>query len=120
MVHIALRGFSIEGSLEELRMGRCRDEGGGGLHRADEHPINRLPGGRGGLGLDRFAWRQIQLNLRSAGFDLGGADSLFGPWTRAAIRSWWPALSPRFICRSPQIGDKRERGGCTGESSPIA
>ena len=41
-----------------------------------------------GLGLDRAARRQIQLGLRSAGFDPGGADGLFGPRTRAAIRAW--------------------------------
>ena len=41
-----------------------------------------------GLGLDGAARRQIQLGLRSAGFDPGGADGLFGPRTRSAIRSW--------------------------------
>ena len=41
-----------------------------------------------GLGLDRATRRQIQLGLRSAGFDPGGADGLFGPRTRAAIRNW--------------------------------
>ena len=40
------------------------------------------------MGLDRAARRQIQLGLRSAGFDPGGADGLFGPLTRAAIRNW--------------------------------
>ena len=40
------------------------------------------------LGLDRSARRQIQLGLQSAGFDPGGADGLFGPRTRAAIRAW--------------------------------
>ena len=41
-----------------------------------------------GLGLNRAARRQVQLALRSAGFDPGGADGLFGPRTRAAIRNW--------------------------------
>ena len=41
-----------------------------------------------GLGLDGSARRRIQLGLRSAGFDPGGADGLFGPRTRAAIRAW--------------------------------
>ena len=41
-----------------------------------------------GLGLNRAARRRIQLGLQSAGFDPGGADGLFGPRTRAAIRSW--------------------------------
>ena len=41
-----------------------------------------------GLGLDRATRRQIQLGLGSAGFAPGGADGLFGPRTRSAIRSW--------------------------------
>ena len=41
-----------------------------------------------GLGLNRAARRQVQLALRSAGFDPGSADGLFGPRTRAAIRNW--------------------------------
>ena len=40
------------------------------------------------LGLDRAARRLIQEELRSAGFDPGGADGLFGPRTRRAIRNW--------------------------------
>ena len=41
-----------------------------------------------GLGLDRGARQQIQRSLQAAGFDLDGADGMFGPRTRAAIRSW--------------------------------
>ncbi len=41
-----------------------------------------------GLGLDRASRRQIQLGLRAGGFDPGGADGLFGPRTRGAIRNW--------------------------------
>ena len=41
-----------------------------------------------GLGLDRATRRQIQLGLGSAGFAPGGADGLFGPRTRSAIRNW--------------------------------
>ena len=40
------------------------------------------------LGLDRAARRQLQERLQAAGFDPGGADGLFGPRTRAAIRQW--------------------------------
>ena len=40
------------------------------------------------LGLDRATRRQLQLGLQAAGFDPGLADGLFGPRTRAAIRSW--------------------------------
>ncbi|MCY4026288.1 MAG: SUMF1/EgtB/PvdO family nonheme iron enzyme [Acidobacteria bacterium] len=41
-----------------------------------------------GLGLDRSSRRQIQRGLQAGGFDPGGADGLFGPRTRAAIRNW--------------------------------
>ena len=41
-----------------------------------------------GLGLDQAARRQIQQGLQAGGFDPGGADGLFGPRTRAAIRRW--------------------------------
>ena len=41
-----------------------------------------------GLGLDRSARREIQEGLQAGGFDPGGADGMFGPRTRAAIRSW--------------------------------
>ena len=40
------------------------------------------------LGLDRADRRQIQQGLQSAGFAPGGADGMFGPRTRAAIRGW--------------------------------
>ena len=40
------------------------------------------------LGLDRASRRQIQLGLRAEGFDPGGADGMFGPRTRAAVRGW--------------------------------
>ena len=48
-----------------------------------------------GLGLNQTARRQIQQGLRSAGFDPGGADGLFGPRTRAAIRNWQSARGAR-------------------------
>ena len=41
-----------------------------------------------GLGLDVALRQRIQRGLRVAGFDPGGADGLFGPRTRAAIRGW--------------------------------
>ena len=48
-----------------------------------------------GLGLDRATRRQIQQGLRGAGFDPGGADGVFGPRTRAAIRNWQSARATR-------------------------
>ena len=43
------------------------------------------------LGLSRDARRGIQSCLKTQGFDPGSADGLFGPRTRAAIRSWQAA-----------------------------
>ena len=48
-----------------------------------------------GLGLDRAARREIQEGLRAAGFDPGGADGMFGPRTRSAIRSWQTSRGAR-------------------------
>ena len=41
-----------------------------------------------GLNLDLATRRRIQQGLAAGGFDPGGADGLFGPRTRAAIRRW--------------------------------
>ena len=48
-----------------------------------------------GLSLDREARRQVQLGLQAGGFDPGGADGLFGPRTRAAIRNWQTSRGAR-------------------------
>ncbi len=48
-----------------------------------------------GLNLDRAERGQIQHALRAAGYDPGGADGVFGPRTRAAIRSWQSARGAR-------------------------
>ena len=48
-----------------------------------------------GLALDRSARRLIQLGLQAGGFDPGGADGLFGPRTRAAIRNWQTSRGSR-------------------------
>ena len=40
------------------------------------------------LGLDRAARRVLQRRLAAAGFDPGAPDGMFGPATRASIRSW--------------------------------
>ena len=48
-----------------------------------------------GLGLDRSARREIQEGLQAQGFDPGGADGMFGPRTRTAIRSWQSSRGAR-------------------------
>ena len=72
----------------------CRSRGGG------SGCIVRIWGCNGpvvedGLGLDRAARRAVQRGLEAAGFDPGGADGLFGPRTRSAIRSWQTSRGSR-------------------------
>ena len=68
-------------------LSECRSRGGGSGCTVRAWGCNG-PVVEEGLGLDPATRRQIQLALRSAGFDPGGADGLFGPRTRAAIRNW--------------------------------
>ena len=69
----------------QAALSECRSRGGSGC-------MVQVWGCNGpvvedGLGLDSAARRQIQLGLRPAGFDRGGADGLFGPRPRASIRN---------------------------------
>lgn len=43
------------------------------------------------LGLDRDARRRVQSCLKTAGFDPGAPDGLFGPRTRGAVQEWQEA-----------------------------
>ena len=75
-----------------------------------------------GLGLNQAARRQIQLGLRAEGFDPGGADGLFGPRTRTAIRSWQSARGARLTgyLDGPQVEALRNRGGSQPSASAEA
>ena len=70
-----------------------------------------------GLGLNHAVRRQIQQGLRSAGFDPGGADGLFGTRTRAAIRNWQAARGARTTgyLDGPQV--EALRGGTQPSAS---
>ena len=74
------------------------------------------------LGLNRATRRQIQLGLRSAGFDPGGADGLFGPRTRAAIRNWQSSRGTRSsgYLDGPQVEALRSRGAPQSAASASA
>ena len=85
--------YDSAAGARQAALAECRSRGGSGC-------IVRVWGCNGpvveeGLNLDRAARRQIQQGLQAAGFDLGGADGLFGPRTRAAIRSWQSARGTR-------------------------
>ena len=80
-----------------------------------------------GLRLNRAVRRQIQEGLLAGGFDPGGADGLFGPRTRAAIRSWQAARGVRSTgyLDNPQAEALRSSGGSrpsasTGVAAPDA
>ena len=78
--------YASANEAQQAALGECSSRGGSGC-------TVRVWGCNGpvveeGLGFDRAARREIQAGLQAAGFDPGGADGLFGPRTRAAIRGW--------------------------------
>ena len=85
--------FASLSSAQQAALSACSSRGGTGC-------IVRVWGCNGpvveeGLGLDRAARQQIQRGLQATGFDPGGADGLFGPRTRAAIRGWQTSRGAR-------------------------
>ena len=86
--------YASGSAAQQAALGECRSRGGG------SGCIVRAWGCNGpvveeGLSLDRAARRQIQQGLAAGGFDPGGADGLFGPRTRAAIRRWQSSRGAR-------------------------
>ena len=79
--------YASADGARQAALSECRSRGGG------SGCIVRAWGCNGpvveeGLGLDRVTRRLIQQGLGAEGFAAGVADGLFGPRTRAAIRSW--------------------------------
>ena len=74
-------------------LGECGSRGGSGcmvlVWGCNGHVVEE------GLGLDRASRREIQEGLQAGGYDPGGADGMFGPRTRAAIRSWQSSQGSR-------------------------
>ena len=86
--------YSSSSAAQRAAVGECSSRGGG------SGCIVRVWGCNGpvvedGLGLDRTARQEVQRGLQAAGFDPGGADGLFGPRTRSAIRSWQTSRGSR-------------------------
>ena len=84
------------GSADEARqraLAECGSRGGSGctvrVWGCNGHVVEDS------LGLGRAARREVQEGLQAAGFDPGGADGMFGPRTRAAIRSWQASQGAR-------------------------
>ncbi len=84
------------------------------------------------LGLGRAARREFQEGLQAARFDPGGADGIFGPRTRAAIRSWQTSLGARAtgfldnasaaVLQPSAVAVRmfRERSGADAAAAPTA
>ena len=86
--------FDSAAGARQAALAECRSRGGG------SGCLVRVWGCNGpvveeGLNLDRAARRRIQQGLEAAGFSPGGADGLFGPRTRAAIRRWQSSRGAR-------------------------
>ena len=86
--------YASASAAQAAALSECRSRGGG------SGCIVRAWGCNGpvveeGLSLDLAARRQIQQGLAAGGFDPGGADGLFGPRTRAAIRRWQSSRGAR-------------------------
>ena len=86
--------YASGADARQAALSECRSRGGG------SGCIVRAWGCNGpvveeGLNLDVAARRQIQQGLAAGGFDPGGADGLFGPRTRAAIRRWQSSRGAR-------------------------
>ena len=86
--------YASASAAQAAALGECRSRGGG------SGCIVRAWGCNGpvveeGLNLNLSARRQIQQGLAAGGFDPGGADGLFGPRTRAAIRRWQSSRGAR-------------------------
>ena len=86
--------YSSAATARQAALGECNSRGGGSGCIVRAWGCNG-PAAEDGLGLGRAARREIQEGLRAAGFDPGGADGLFGPRTRAAIRSWQASRGAR-------------------------
>ncbi len=102
--------YAAADGARQAALTECRARGGSGC-------IVRVWGCNGqvveeGLGLDQAVRRQIQEGLEAAGFDPGVADGVFGPRTRAAIRSWQSSRGGRTTgyLDARQVEALRDRG----------
>ena len=81
-------------AAQQAALAECRSRGGGSGCVVRAWGCNG-PVVEEGLSLDLAARRRIQQGLAAGGFDPGGADGLFGPRTRAAIRRWQSSRGAR-------------------------
>ena len=86
--------YASGSAAQQAALSECRSRGGGSGCVVRAWGCNG-PVVEEGLSLDLAARRQIQQGLAAGGFDPGGADGLFGPRTRAAIRRWQSSRGAR-------------------------
>ncbi len=86
--------YASASAAQAAALSECRSRGGGSGCIVRAWGCNG-PVVEDGLNLDPAARRQIQQGLAAGGFDPGGADGLFGPRTRAAIRRWQSSRGAR-------------------------
>ena len=86
--------YSSSAAARQAALGECSSRGGSSGCIVRVWGCNS-PVVEDGLALGRSARREIQEGLQAAGFDPGGADGMFGPRTRAAIRSWQTSRGAR-------------------------
>ena len=86
--------YSSSSAAQQAALGECSSRGGGSGCIVRAWGCNG-PAVEDDLGLDCAARREVQRGLQAAGFDPGGADGLFGPRTRSAIRSWQTSRGSR-------------------------
>ena len=89
-----VESYSSSAEAQQAALGECNSRGGGSGCIVRAWGCNS-PVMEEGLGLDRASRREIQRGLQAAGFDPGGADGMFGPRTRSAIRSWQTSRGAR-------------------------
>ena len=85
--------YGSAAAAQQAALSNCRSRGG-------RDCIVRVWGCNGsvveeGLDLDAASRRQVQEGLQATGFDPGGADGMFGPRTRAALRRWQASRGDR-------------------------
>ena len=86
--------YASADDARQAALAECRSRGGGSGCIVRAWGCNS-PVVEEGLNLDLAARRRIQRGLAAGGFDPGGADGLFGPRTRAAIRRWQSSRGAR-------------------------
>lgn len=83
------RGYELY--LEQFPDGTHSAEARAALRQIEDRVQNSAEATEAGLNLNQAARRQVQRNLSLLGFDPKGIDGIFGPGTRAAIRSYQTA-----------------------------